>query len=162
MGLINQVQSPLLKQAEGIVEKGVQPKFMDAYKRVVVAGMKVMFDKKTHKMMIEGLEDEPDPITTGVRGLIGILSILYKQSRGTMPMEAMIPAGLTLMIIGLDFMDKTGIVKVGKEELGKATQEYLNELLPKIGLTPEKMNTLMTNVQNADVNKLKGMQNGAA
>jgi len=133
----------IIEQAKAKIEQGVDPKQKDAYDRIVLAGMKVMFTKGTHEQLMQGLVDAPDKLKTAVDGVIGLVGVLFKESRNTMPVVPMIMAGITLLYEGLEFMEKAGMVQVDGDSLAKTTQYYLETLLPKLGMTPDKMQALL-------------------
>lgn len=135
------LKNPLLKQAQTKIESGVQDR--DAYNRIVQAGTKVIYDKATFTELSKEIRQAQDPVTEIAEGMIGILGILYKQSRKTMPIPAMVMAGMSLLLDALDFAEQAGLVKIDKAQLNKATTHYLNSLLPKFGLTPDKIDATL-------------------
>ena len=135
------LKNPLLKQAQTKIESGVQDR--DAYNRIVQAGTKVIYDKATFTELSKEIRQAQDPVTEIAEGMIGILGILYKQSRKTMPIPAMVTAGMSLLLDALDFAEQAGLVKIDKAQLNKATTHYLNSLLPKFGLTPDKIDATL-------------------
>ena len=63
MGLINENMARPEAQGEISVESvrsemNIPPELQNAYERVVVAGMKVMFSKETNKYVLKALESE--------------------------------------------------------------------------------------------------------
>lgn len=135
------LKNPLLKQAQTKIESGVQDR--DAYNRIVQAGTKVIYDKATFTELSKAIRQAQDPVTEIAEGMIGILGILYKQSRKTMPIPSMVMAGMSLLLDALDFAEQAGLVKIDKAQLNKATTHYLNSLLPKFGLTPDKIDATL-------------------
>jgi len=135
------LKNPLLKQAQTKIESGVQDR--DAYNRIVQAGTKVIYDKATFTELSKAIRQAQDPVTEIAEGMIGILGILYKQSRKTMPIPAMVTAGMSLLLDALDFAEQAGLVKIDKAQLNKATTHYLNSLLPKFGLTSDKIDATL-------------------
>ena len=135
------LKNPLLKQAQTKIESGVQDR--DAYNRIVQAGTKVIYDKATFSELSKSIRQAQDPVTEIAEGMIGILGILYKQSRKTMPIPAMVMAGMSILLDALDFAEQAGLVKIDKAQLTKATTHYLNSLLPKFGLTPDKIDAML-------------------
>lgn len=135
------LKNPLLKQAQTKIESGVQDR--DAYNRILQAGTKVIYDKATFTELSKAIRQAQDPVTEIAEGMIGILGILYKQSRKTMPIPAMVMAGMSLLLDALDFAEQAGLVKIDKAQLNKATTHYLNSLLPKFGLTPDKIDATL-------------------
>ncbi len=79
------MQNKMIIQAEAAIDAKVSPKDKAAYERIVLAGTKVMFeDKAMHAKLIQGLQQAPE-VKTVVDGIIGILGLLFQQSRNTMP-----------------------------------------------------------------------------
>ena len=141
------MQNPMIVKAEAAIDAKVSKADKSAYDKIVMAGMKVMFSKDTHGQLLEGLQESEDKMTSAVEGVIGLLGILYKQSRNTMPIGPMILAGQSLMMEALDFMEQGGMIEVTPELLGEATQKYIETLLPKLGVTPDKMEEMMSQAQ---------------
>ncbi len=61
--------------------------------------------------------------------------ILRKQARGVMPVKAMVPAAMTLMLKALDFVDRSKIVAVGQPELVRATHIFTDTMFARLGIT---------------------------
>lgn len=138
----------LIEQAKAKIEQSVKPDQKEAYDRIVLAGMKVMFDDGgPRQQLLQGLEDAPDKMTAAAEGIVGLLGLLFQKSRNTMPVVPMIMAGITLLYEGLEFMEKAGMVQVDNDSLAKVTQHYIETLLPKIGMTPDKMKALLGQTQ---------------
>jgi len=141
------MNNEMIKKAEAAIDAKVPPADKQAYDRIVLAGMKVMFSKETHGELLKGLMEADDPMKTAVEGIIGIIGILFKESKNTMPVGPMIFAGQSLLMEALDFMEQGGMIEVTPEMLSTATRTYLETLLPKIGLTPDKMQAIMGKTQ---------------
>lgn len=140
------MQNEMIIKAEAAIDAKVPPKDKAAYDKIVLAGMKVMFSKETHGQLLQGLQESPE-MKTVVDGIIGILGILFQESRNTMPVGPMILAGQSLLMEGLDFMEQGGMIEVTPDLLAEATQLYIETLLPKLGMTPEKMAAIMSKAQ---------------
>lgn len=141
------MQNEMIIKAEAAIDAKVAPADKKAYDKIVLAGMKVMFeDKQMHAQLLQGLQQAPE-IKTVVDGIIGILGILFQQSRNTMPVGPMILAGQSLMMEALDFMEEANMMEVTPDVLAEATQLYIETLLPKIGMTPDKMKAVMGKAQ---------------
>lgn len=156
------LKNELLQQAQTTVEKTVKDRA--AYDKIVAAGTKVIYDKETFSELIKGIETSNDPVLEVADGIVGVLGVLYKQSRKTMPLTPMISAGMTLLIDALDFLEQAGMATIDKETLGKATTMYMNSLLSKMGLTPDKMEGMLSQVRATmeDPEKMKQFRGGAA
>lgn len=143
-GLIT--SNTLLKQAEGQIEQRLKGGVRESYMKIVVAGMKYAL-KDGPKSILAQLKDSQDPITDVVKGAIGIVGLLRRAAKGSMPIDALIPAAMVLVLQGLDQAEKFGLLKVGKPEIDQATQLFVETLLPQLGLTPEKLAQMNGRVQ---------------
>lgn len=116
----------------------VPPQFQDALDRIVLAGMKVMFDKSTHDLMLKELDG---PGATGEKlgkGIAGLMALLWQQSNNSMPPQLIIPAMLILLAQAVDFMKKSG-EPVSEQDYGEATQVAVGTVLQMFNLDPNKV-----------------------
>jgi len=143
------MKNPLLVKAEAAISAKVKPADKQAYTKILLAGMKVMFSKETHQMLIKGVEDAPDKVDMIVKSVIGILGILYKQSRGTMPIGAMVLAGNAMLMEALDFAEQSGMVTIDAPTLGTATQAYIEHIMGELEKKNPGIGTLMDKAQMA-------------
>jgi hypothetical protein len=136
---------PQLQQIVDMVEGKV--KNMDAFDRIVTAGKKTMFNPKIRKQLTDGLATaENIPLEVG-QGVAGIIMTLRQQSRGTMPVEPMMQAATVILMEALDSLSKVGILELTPDTIGEATLAMAEALLGAIGVSKEKMATLMGNVK---------------
>lgn len=115
------------------------PELQNAYERVVVAGMKVMFDKSSHQSALEQLQGE-GPVSERLgKAVAGLMVLLFKQSNQTMPPQVIIPAGTDLLIRAADFLKKSGSEQVTDQDVGEALSIMIETILTKFGLDPAKV-----------------------
>lgn len=137
-GIVNQTMQQGLTPDNIRSRFHIPPSMQDAYQRIVLAGMKVMFDPQTHKLMLDALDgpgDMPDKLGKGIASLMGLL---WQQSNRTMPPQLMIPAGLELLAHAVDFLNKSG-QQVSNQDFGDATQVFIQTMLEMFHLDPEKV-----------------------
>ena len=139
------LNNKILETAEQTVEAKLTPENRANYMRIVVAGMKTAMHGGAAGIL-GGLKQSKDPITDCAVGAINLVLLLRRQSRGTMPVKAMVPAAMTLMLQALDLADKAGIVKVGNDELVKATHIFTNHLFAAFKITAPMLQNAATNV----------------
>jgi hypothetical protein len=132
------LENPLLKQMENALEAKLTPENRADYNKIVVAGLHIVLDRGPDGFMAKLLH-RPDPIGDCAKGAVALMLIMQKQSRGVMPEQAGIPAAITLMLHGLDFIDHAGVVKIAEPELDRATTQFMNQLLFKLGISPEML-----------------------
>lgn len=141
------LQNTQLAQIEAQWEQGMTPQKKADYLKVVVAGQAVALDKGPDGGLAK-LRYSKQPIVDCARGAVHLCALMRKQ-HPDMPVDAMIRGSLTLMLEGLDFCDRVGIVKVGSAEIGQAMHIWSNAALNVSGITPpvlQKMGTAVHTV----------------
>ena len=139
------LNNKILQAVEQKVESQLTPDTRDAYLRIVVSGMKVALDGGENSILAQ-LRGSQNPIEVCAKGAINLVLLMQHQSRGTMPVKAIPPAAMTLMLKALDFADRTKIARIGAPELVKATHIFTNYLFEKFKITPQMMHAAATNV----------------
>ena len=133
------LENTILKTAEAGIEQGVSADNRDNYNRIVVAGMQVALNGGANSPFAKMVHTQHDPIETCVNGAVGLCLAMRSHSKGVMPLKAMVPAAMTLMLKALDMMDKSGLVKVGKPELATATKLFMTTIFKKFNITPQQL-----------------------
>lgn len=127
------------------------PQLQEAYERVVIAGMKVMFSKESHKLMLDELKKE-GPISEKLgKSIAGLMLLLFKQSNNTMPPEVIIPAGVNLLTRAVDFIRKTNVEKITNADIGDAMELMITTILNTFGVSPEKMSQMVNQYSNENI-----------
>ena len=127
------------------------PELQEAYERVVIAGMKVMFSKESHKLMLDELQKEgPMGQKLGI-GIAGLMLLLIKESNGTIPPEVVVPAGINLLTRAADFIRKSKIEKITNGDIGDAMEVFISTILEKFGVDPAKMNDMLNQYSNENI-----------
>lgn len=127
------------------------PELQEAYDRVVLAGMKIMFTKDSHKLMLKELQ-KPGPVGQKLgQGIAGLMLILVKESNNSIPPAVLIPAGIQLMMQAVDFMRKTGMEKVTNQDIGDGMELMIMTLMEKFGASPEKVQQMLNQFDNQNV-----------
>jgi hypothetical protein len=137
--MLGQTQDALLKKTEQAVQAKVPANRQYAFHRIVTAGLKVMYEQETHALMVKQLVANGDPSELAGEGAAKLLGMLFKKSRGTMPMNAAIPATIVLMCEGLDFMQKAGKFQSTPDTVAQAMKSLSSNLLQLFGVTPDKL-----------------------
>jgi len=131
--------NPLLAEAEAKVEGNiVDPQVRADYGKIVVAGLHIALAKGVEGFAAK-LRDSQDPIGDCAKGAAALVMIMRKEARGVMSMKAGVPAGMTLMLHGLDLIDSAGIAKIAEPELDRATAVFTNELFHRLGITAQML-----------------------
>jgi hypothetical protein len=96
--------------------------------------MHVALDKGPNGILAS-LRNSQDPVADAAKGAVSLCLILRKQAKGVMPLKAMVPAAMTLMLKALDFVDRSKMAPIGKPELVRATQIFTNTMFRAMGIT---------------------------
>jgi hypothetical protein len=92
-----ELSNPLLQQTEDRIEGNLAPENRQSYMKIVVAGMHIGLDKGPQSILAS-LAKSPDPIADAAKGAVSLVLILRKQAQGVMPLIAMVPAAMTLLL----------------------------------------------------------------
>lgn len=133
---VEELNSPILQQAEDKVESQLDPETRANYVKITVAGMHAALDGGSNSILAS-LKKSQDPVSDAAKGAVSLCLILRKQAHGIMPLKAMVPAAMTLMLKALDFADRAGIVKVGQPELVRATRVFTDTVFARFGITKD-------------------------
>jgi hypothetical protein len=115
------------------------PELQNAYERVVVAGMKMMFSKETSKYMLQQLE-APGPMAEKLgNGVAELMIALFMQSNKTMPPQVIIPAGTELVVQAADFIKKSGLAEVTNRDIGDGVQIMMSQVFRQFGIDPDQL-----------------------
>lgn len=127
------------------------PELQEAYERVVIAGMKVMFGKETHRIMLKEMQ-RGGPVDQRLgQGIAGLMLLLFKESNNTMPPQVIIPAGIELLMQAVDFIRKTGMEKITNQDIGNAMQVMISTVMQKFGVEPAKFEQALNSFDNTKV-----------
>jgi hypothetical protein len=131
----------VLTQAKQQVEAHVPPQYKSAVERLVLAGMKVMFDENSHEIAMQSLQDiEGDaPEAKIAVGIAALMSQLTSRVKGQLPQPAIVPAAFILLIEALEFFEESGQIEATPDLLSSATQDLSGYLMQKFGMTPDKV-----------------------
>ena len=160
MSLIN-TKNTLVRQVEQQIEQRLPAGVREPYEKIVISGMK--FALKGESNVLEQLEQSKDPLTDIVKGVIGIVGALRRAAKGAMPVDALVPAAMVLVLHGLDYAERAGLLKVDKAVIDQATQLFIETITPLLGLPPEKLVQLTGQASGImqDPDKMRKLQTGA-
>ena len=124
------------------VKEGIQipEQFRQAYERVVAAGMTVMFSKQSNKAAVDTIRNGEGPLAQRLgQGIAGLLGMIVKETRGTIPPQVMIPAGVELLIQAADFLRKSGMEEINNQVIGDAMDVMVTAVLQAAKLDVNKI-----------------------
>lgn len=159
-GLVNDEMTGKLSVEEVRANIKVPPELQEAYDRVVIAGMKIMFSKATNQQAMKAIEGEGSLDKRLGVGIAGLLAELFRRSNNTIPPQVLIPAGTDLLMQAADFLRKTRKETVTDKVIGDAMAIMVRTVLETFGVDPEKMVAVMGNYSR-DAGQQQAQQMGA-
>lgn len=139
------LSDPILKQIEQGIEDKIPPEMKDAYLRIVVAGMQIMFSKETSQLLDKTLEMPGDPVSNISQGVAKLLVLVYNESKKSPDQEGMdvrmaVPAAIALGCQALDYAEHTKGLKMTPEMAAQMTKETMSATLKAFGITDDQVN----------------------
>lgn len=116
----------------------LKPKQIPQMQRIVTAGMKVMFSQQTRKLITAEMQKPGDVASKLGESVAGLMGILLQQSKGSMPLDLVIPAGLVLVAHAADFAHKIG-AEVTDADIGDACEIFIHVILHMSGMSSDKV-----------------------
>lgn len=106
--------------------------------KIVLAGMKVMFDAKTHHLLLDQIKG-PGTISQKIgQGVAGLMALLMQESKNSLPGELLIPAGMVLCCKAAEFLRGSG-QNVSDADLAEAMNVMITAILHTTGTDPDKL-----------------------
>lgn len=106
--------------------------------RIEVAGMKIMFAPQSHQLVV-GVLQGPGPVSQKLgKGVAGLLGLLVKESKNSLPPDLLVPAGILLVAHAAEFLAHGGIA-VSTKDFGDAVDLMQTLVLHTFGLDANKI-----------------------
>lgn len=121
----------------------IPPQLGDMFDKIVLSGMRVMFDKNSHKMMLDEL-NKPGPMATRIsNGIISLIYILWNKSNHTMPPQLIVPATFVLTLRAFQFLQDSKDPEATPAVLGEAVADSVQGVMDRFGATQDKIPALL-------------------
>lgn len=141
------MEDRLLAQTEEAIEARLTPQNRSDFMKIVVAGLKTATHGGPNSILAR-IRQSKDPVNDAALGAVNLVSMMSRQSRGTMPPRAFVPAATVLMLHALDFAQKLGIIKITPELVAEATKKITDYIFRAF------------RISNADVQKAAAAAHG--
>ncbi len=102
----------------------VPPQMKGAFDRIVLAGKKVMYDPRSSDLVKRELERQAPIDEKLAKAGVGLVAILKKEAKGTMPPDAAVLAGAYLVLEMADFVVQIGTA-VSSQDVRDALDQYM-------------------------------------
>lgn len=102
--------------------KDIPPNMVAVFDKVVLSGMRIMFDKSSHQMTLDAL-DKPGPLEQRIaNGIIPLMYMLWTQSNKSIPPQLIVPATFVLTVRAFEFLLLAKDPEATKKVLGAAIE----------------------------------------
>lgn len=125
------------KQIEDAIQ--VPPNLKPAFDRIVLSGMRIMFSKDSHKLLLEQLNKEGPLAQKLTEGIISLMYLLWTQSNKTIPPQLMVPATVVMTLRAFDYLQQAGDPEATKEVLGEALNGAVTGVMERFGVDPNNL-----------------------
>ena len=141
-GLLQTLTDPLLKSTMKQIDAAIPPELKRDYLAIVTAGLSMMYNRKTHPLMVEYLDQvkqaQYNP-TMIAHGVVKMLSIIHRESKGQINVGVAPAAALVLLLYVLEYMEKTQGFDATKEVLAETSMQVMAGLNTLFGMTDKKI-----------------------
>lgn len=137
-----QLDDPLLKQAEQQMDAAVPQEHRAMYDAIVVAGMNVMFSPDTADLMEQQLAAGGDLAANVSDGIAKLIMIVFNET-GQDPnafAPAAVLASVSLMCQALDYAEQAHGAQVNEEVIATCTKQTQIAVLKIFGISEEQVN----------------------
>lgn len=146
-----QGKGPVPKQPAGpvnvdaIIQRAradIPPQLAEMFDKVVLSGMRVMFDKQSHGMTLEML-NKPGPLATRIaNGIITLVYMLWEKSNKTIPPQLIVPATVVLTLRAFQFLQQSKDPEATTAVMGEAVADAVQGVMDRFGATQDKIPAL--------------------
>lgn len=138
--MLGKTNNAILQQIEQGIQAKVDPAKMNDFQRIVTAGLKIMYDPKTHPLMVRQLSKQGDPADIAGDGAASLVALIYKESKHTMPIKEGVLASQIWLCEGLDFMAQSGKIQITNDLVARATKSLMAHILQLFKIDPRRVN----------------------
>lgn len=136
------LDDPLLKQAEQQIDAAVPQEHRAMYDSIVVAGMNVMFSKQTSQLIEQQLAEGGDLANNVSDGVAKLVMIVFNESGQSADQFA--PAAalacVPLLCQALDYAEQVHGAQVTPEVIAQCTKQTQIKVLKSFGITEDQLN----------------------
>lgn len=140
------ILSPLVQSHMDELEqmrKLMDGKMGQAYDRVLMAGMKMLYSPDNAQMVQQLIEDPAVPMANKLgEGIANLVVMMDNEGNGTIPKEVIVPVGVALMFEAADYLFEVGI-EVTEDDLSNGLELLLMGVMTGYGLDPAKIDAIV-------------------
>jgi len=142
------------------IEAGIEvpPKLKPMYDKIVLSGMRIMFSKESHKLLVDQLQKEGPLAKKIADGIIGLMYLMWTESNKSIPPQLIIPAATALTLRAFDYVQKTGDPEATPQVLGQALESAIDGVMKGFGGSVDSIEQNIPAAQGQDAAPQSGAQ----
>lgn len=130
------------------IDSKIPANLKQIYQKTILSGMRILFDKRSHKMMLDQI-DKPGPMDQKLaEGIITLLYMLWQQSNQTLPPQIIVPVTVVMTLRAFEFLQKSGEPEATNEVLGEALAQATTGIMSKFGVDEAQLQGMAQSQQN--------------
>ncbi len=127
-------RTPATTQAQPAGQGNMPPEAEQGVRRVVMAGMKAIYDERVSAQIVNALRSEADEPAKALAQATAMLVLgLYEKSGGKMPKGYLIPAAQILLRVVADFATRLEIFQIDQAVAMQASQMVVKVIVQMMG-----------------------------
>lgn len=139
------------------------PEMQEAVDRVVAAGGKIIYSDEGGATITEGLQaGASDPAQAVAKETFTLMLSLDEKSKGTIPEEAIIPAGMKLLTLVAELGETSGAITVDPNTVPQAMQHLVAMAIEAGIIDPAAIEEMIASMDPADVEAMVAEQDQIA
>jgi hypothetical protein len=150
--MIGQASNQMLAKMEQEIQAKIPQNLKAGFERVIHAGMSILYSQNLNQQLKQRIAQTKDPITEAADGAARMVTVLYSQSKKTMPTELLMPAAMVFAIEYVDLLAKAGKAQITPQFIGELAQAVTESVMKAMGISKEKLKQVMAE-RTAQINQ---------
>jgi hypothetical protein len=121
----------------------IPQELQEPFSKIILSGMRVMFDQATHKMLLDEL-NKPGALDDRIsNGIITLIYLLWERSNKTMPPQLVVPATFVLTLEAFRFLQDAQDPEATKTVLGNSVEKSVGGVMERFGVPPDNIEQVL-------------------
>lgn len=117
----------------------VKPEHKDLFEKMLISAGRIMFDKRSHQMMLDELNAEGPMEQRLSGGIMKLITIVWQKSNGTLPQELLLPAAVAFTLMAYQYLQDAGDQSANPAMLSEAIDLTLEGIAQQLGTTMDEI-----------------------
>lgn len=155
-------EQPVAPEQKGAPAEGEQtasPEEQAQYEKVVLAGVQVLYDEKTHPEIVKMLQTGAnDPAMAIASAAVTVLTAIVQKAKPPIPEEILFEASTEILGEIVDLAEKAKIFTADEAVMTKALQQFMEQSIQQQIFTPEFMQSILSQFDETETQEIVAEQ----